>query len=239
MAFDLACVAGLWLAGRRLRGPAFGLLLAYLWVTFPFTLLVANSGTNDALVGALVLAAFLCTARPVARGALAVIAGPDEVRAARARPVVRHRGRAAGCAARSRRAAAGVLVMAPVALGDGLGTFADRTLGFQGERKSPFSIWGLYDLPGWLQVGGDASPPAALAVAVAFVPSRRDDVTVAALGAAVLIALQLARGALVLPLPRLVPAAAADRAAHAGSGRRICSIAVARPVDPRSGPAPR
>ena len=62
VAFDLACVAGLWLAGRRLRGPGFGLLLAYLWVTFPFTLLVANSGANDALVGALVLAAFLCTA---------------------------------------------------------------------------------------------------------------------------------------------------------------------------------
>ena len=37
-------------------------------MTFPFTLLVANSGTNDALVGALVLAAFLCTARPIARG---------------------------------------------------------------------------------------------------------------------------------------------------------------------------
>ena len=67
-AFDLACVAGLWLAGRRLRGPAFGLLLAYLWVTFPFTLLVANSGANDALVGALVLAAFLCAGRPIARG---------------------------------------------------------------------------------------------------------------------------------------------------------------------------
>ena len=38
--------------------------------------------------------------------------------------------------------------LAPVAFGDGLGTFYDRTLGFQADRGSPFSIWGLYDLPG-------------------------------------------------------------------------------------------
>ena len=44
VAFDLACVAGLWLAGRRLGGPTLGLLLAYLWVACPFTLLVAELG---------------------------------------------------------------------------------------------------------------------------------------------------------------------------------------------------
>jgi hypothetical protein len=189
VAFDLACVAGMWLAGRRLRGPAFGLLLAYLWVTFPFTLLVANSGTNDALVGALVLATFLCTARPIARGALAVIAGLSKFAPLALVPlfVTAGRGRVRSAVA---AAAAGVLVMAPVALGDGLGRFADRTVVFQGERSSPFSIWGLYELPGWLQVGATVAA-AALAVAVAFVPSRRDDVTVAALGAAILIALQL------------------------------------------------
>ena len=45
---------------------------------------------------------------------------------------------AAGFAALARRVA-----LAPVALGDGLGTFYDRTLGFQADRGSPFSIWGL------------------------------------------------------------------------------------------------
>ncbi|MET0685815.1 MAG: hypothetical protein ABW060_10900 [Solirubrobacteraceae bacterium] len=189
VAFDLACVAGLWLAGRRLRGPGFGLLLAYLWVTFPFTLLVANSGANDGLVGALVLAAFLCTARPIARGALAVVAGLSKFAPLALVPlfVTAGTGKLRSAIAAG---AAGVLVMAPVALGDGLGTFADRTLGFQGERNSPFSIWGLYDLPGWLQAAATVAA-AALAIAVAFVPSRRDDITVAALGAAVLIALQL------------------------------------------------
>ena len=44
LAFDLACVAGMWLAGRRLGGGTLGLLFAYLWVACPFTLLVSNSG---------------------------------------------------------------------------------------------------------------------------------------------------------------------------------------------------
>ena len=72
---------------------------------------------------------------------------------------------------------------------DGLRAFYDRTLGFQADRGSPFSLWGLYDLP-----GRTLALAAALlfAVAVAFVPRRRDPVAVAALGAATLIVLQLA-----------------------------------------------
>jgi len=78
--------------------------------------------------------------------------------------------------------------LAPVAFGDGLGTFYDRTLGFQADRGSPFSVWGLYEIPGRTVVLAAAL---ILAVAVAFVPRRRDPITVAALGAATLIALQL------------------------------------------------
>ena len=81
------------------------------------------------------------------------------------------------------------LALAPVAFGDGLGTFYDRTLGFQADRGSPFSVWGLYDIPGRGVVLGAAL---VFAVVVAFIPRRRDPVTVAALGAATLIALQLA-----------------------------------------------
>ena len=86
-------------------------------------------------------------------------------------------------------AALAAFAMAPVAFGDGLHTFYDRTLAFQSDRGSPFSIWGLYDLPGRNVVLAAAL---VLAVVVAFVPRRRDPVTVAALGAATLIALQLA-----------------------------------------------
>ena len=71
----------------------------------------------------------------------------------------------------------------------GLHDFYDRTLGFQSSRGSPFSVWGLY---GW-DTAQTAVQVAAvlLAVAVAFLPRRRDLVGLCALAAAVLIALQL------------------------------------------------
>jgi hypothetical protein len=189
LAFDLACLAGMWVAGRRFGGRDLGLLLAYLWVACPFTLLVVNSGANDALVGALVLAAFLTLGRPAARGALAVAAGLTKFAPLGLAPlfVTYGRGRlVSGLAA----AATGLLIMAPVALGPGLGRFWDRTLGFQSGRDSPFSIWGLYGGLDAIQAVVTLAA-AVLALAVAFVPRQRDELTVAALAAAVLIALQL------------------------------------------------
>ena len=66
----------------------------------------------------------------------------------------------------------------------------DRTVGYQASRPSPFGIWGQVDGLGWLQTAVKIAA-AALALLVAFVPRRRDAVQVAALGAAVLVALQL------------------------------------------------
>ena len=65
----------------------------------------------------------------------------------------------------------------------------DRTVGYQAGRGSPFSVWGQTDLG----LAADAVKVAAvgLALLVAFVPRRAGDRQVAALGAAVLIALQL------------------------------------------------
>ena len=73
----------------------------------------------------------------------------------------------------------------------GLGELWDTTLGFQLGRESPFSLWGLHPSLEWLQTALKAGA-VALAVALFFVPRRRDMRQVAALGAAVLIALQLA-----------------------------------------------
>ena len=75
LVFDLGSALLLYVLGRRLRSRELGLLLAYLWMTYPFTLLVANSGANDSLVALLVLAAMLAVSRPVARGALVALAG--------------------------------------------------------------------------------------------------------------------------------------------------------------------
>jgi glycosyl transferase family 87 len=185
-AFDLGCAGLLWRLGRRLDDGARGLLLPYLWLAFPFTLMVANSGANDALVALLVLAALLAAARPAARGALIALAGLAKLAPLALAPLF--------ATYRPRRAlafAAGfgavcVLALAPF----DVSLLWDRTLGFQQDRASPFSIWGHYGLPGGLQAAAQALA-AAFAVAVAFLrPS--DPRTLAALAAAVLIALQLA-----------------------------------------------
>ena len=120
VAFDLLTAAGLWLLGRRLRGPELGTLLAYAWATFPFTLLVANSNTNDGLVAVLVTAAMLVLAQPVARGAVVAAATLTKFapivlaplfatypRAARAARIGAHRGRVRG-ARRLRHGARGL-----------------------------------------------------------------------------------------------------------------------------------
>jgi hypothetical protein len=72
----------------------------------------------------------------------------------------------------------------------GLSTFWHRTIAEQGGRDSPFSIWGQDHSLGWLQTVVKAAV-VGLALLVAVRPRRRDVVTVAALGAAVLIGMEL------------------------------------------------
>ena len=96
--------------------------------------------------------------------------------------------------------------------GGTLRDFWDATLGYQADRASPFSIYGLWGGLDWLhtlaQVGA-----VGLGIAVAFVPRRNDLVGTAALAAAVLVAVQLVADLLVLPLHRLDRAARLHRAA--------------------------
>src|SRR3954464_13158727 len=186
--FDLACLVLLFLIGRRVRGPDLGIMLAYAWAAFPFTLYAMNCNVNDALVGALVLCAMLAAAKPLRRGAWIGLAGMAKFAPLALGPLyITHSGR------RVRFAVGMALVLAlsfvfVLAYGDP-GTFFDRTLGFQTSRGSPFSIWGLRD---WTTAQTVVQIAAVLlAVAVAFVPRRRDLVGLAALTAAVLIALQL------------------------------------------------
>ena len=79
--------------------------------------------------------------------------------------------------------------MAQTLIDPGLATFWDRTIGNQAGRDSPFSVWGQADL-GWLHTIVKAFA-VGLALLVAFRPRARGPVTVAALGAAVMIAVQL------------------------------------------------
>jgi hypothetical protein len=199
VAFDLLCVAGMWLLGRRVRDGSLGLLLAYLWLAFPFTLMVSNSNSNDALVGALVIACLLLAGRPIGRGAALATAALTKFAPLGIGPLLATYPTDGGGTVSPRgvlRTAAGfvlaaVALLVPVVLIEGgLSGFLDQTLAFQFDRESPFSIWGLWNL-GTVQhvVQGGA---VLLAIAVAVFPRRRDLLTLAALAAAVLIAVQLA-----------------------------------------------
>jgi hypothetical protein len=188
IAFDLACLVLIFLVGRRIRGPDLGVLLAYAWAACPFTLYAMNCNVNDALVAALVLGAMLAAAAPARRGVLLALAGMTKFAPLGLGPLYATHTR------RPLRFALGFAVVLAVAFAFVLAygdprTFVDRTLGFQAQRGSPFSIWGLR---GWTTAQTVVQAGAVLlALAVAFVPRRRDLVGLAALTAAVLIGLQL------------------------------------------------
>ena len=82
------------------------------------------------------------------------------------------------------------IVMLPVLLDNNWRAFWRDTISYQAGRTSPFTIWGLW---GGLNVEQRLFQGAtvAMAISVMFVPRRRGLIEVAALGAAVLIALQL------------------------------------------------
>jgi glycosyl transferase family 87 len=195
--FDLLACLLCFLVGRRVRGPALGIALAYAWAAYPFTLYAQMSNANDALVAVLVLAALWAVGSAPARGALVALAGLTKFAPLALAPLFatypRPRLRAIALFAVG-FAVAAALAFAPVLAHNDLRSFWDATIAFQAQRGSPFSIWGLYDPDvSWLdsvqravQIG-----TVVLALALAVVPRRRDLVGLAACAAAILIALQL------------------------------------------------
>jgi len=205
--FDLLTLAGLVLLGRRLRpgvaGTELGVALGYAWATYPYALFALTSNANDALVALLcvvaLLALTLVPARPGASAAARAVAlglGAAAKFAPLALAPLFATGK--GGDGRRRQAAVFVAVLAamlaaaflPFIPDGGVRELYDRSVGYQAARRSPFSIWGLVESLRPLQSAVKAAA-AVLALAVAFVPRRRDAFQVAALGAAVLVAVQL------------------------------------------------
>jgi hypothetical protein len=195
LVWDLLCAGGLWLLGRRIRGPTVGLALAYAWLAFPFTLFASNCNTNDALVALLLIVVLLVADRPALRGVFGALAGLTKFAPLALAPLLAtHGGINRGRLARFAIGFAGAafIAMLPVLLHGDLRAFWDRTLGFQLGRGAPFSVWGLYGggvldvLQKIVEVGA-----VLFAIAAAFLPRRPDVIGLAALGGAVLIALQL------------------------------------------------
>jgi hypothetical protein len=82
------------------------------------------------------------------------------------------------------------VVSIPAFTHDSLHTIFERTLAYQSNRESPFSIWGLYGGLEYTQAAVQGAA-LALAVSVAILPRRPDLVGLAATAAAVLVAIQL------------------------------------------------
>jgi hypothetical protein len=198
IAFDLLTMVGLFLLGRRLRegpaGRALGAALAFAWAAYPYSLFALSNNSNDAFVSMIVVFALLAVTSGPVRGALVglgaaakfaplalapLFANPSEERRARG-PLL--------------YAVALVLVLiasfAPFIPPGGLSQMYDRTLGFQIGRESPFSLWGQESSLEWLQTILKLAA-VNLAAVLLIVPARKSVGQLAALGAAVLIALQL------------------------------------------------
>jgi hypothetical protein len=193
--FDLITCGLLFLLGRRLRGPSLGVVLAYLWAAFPFTLYAMNSNTNDSLVAAAVVGSLLVIASAPARGVLALAAGATKFAPLALAPLLLRgtdeRPRARSIASYvATFAISAFIVMLPIVLHADLGHFWRDSVEYQSNRVTPFSVWGLWGMPITLQnlLQGAVI---ALAVAVALLPSARPVAVVAALSAALLAALQL------------------------------------------------
>jgi hypothetical protein len=220
--FDLLATAMMFLLGRRVRGPTLGVALAYAWVSYPFTLYVLESNSNDTLVAVLVLAALLAASYrsklgPPARGAFAALAGLTKFAPLALAPMLATHGlwdraerESNGAPAASNgsgplqaRKRLGALVMFVLAFAataaiasipafshDSLHTIYERTIAYQSNRGSPFSVWGLYGgLGGWQLAVQIAA--VVLALSLAVLPRRSDLVGLAAGCAVVTIALQL------------------------------------------------
>src|SRR6478735_986426 len=73
--FDILCLVGLWLVGRRFGGIPLAATLAFAWAAYPFTQYASNSNTNDAIMPAFLIWGFWLISRPALRGALCALSG--------------------------------------------------------------------------------------------------------------------------------------------------------------------
>jgi hypothetical protein len=203
IAFDLLCVLGLALVGLRFGGTRLAVTLAFAWVAYPFTQYVSSSNTNDALPPLFLIWGFWLVTSPVARGVSVALSGwtkfapllvaplwasyPER----RLRPTLVF----AAAFVAATLAAFSILLLEPSPV-HAARVFWDRTLGWQVDRESPFSIWdwrqyhaGLPDLHLLQRVLEVLLAVGTLAVY--FVPRRKSPLQLAALTAALLLGCQL------------------------------------------------
>jgi hypothetical protein len=196
--FDILTIGGLLLLGWQLSGLRLGVGLALAWSAFPFTAYALESNSNDSLVAAMLVWGLVAARHPLGRGLLLGLALATKFAPAVLLPLwSRHPFPRGGSWRRLPPFAAG-LALAVALTGwvllldglDGVRSFWSRTVGYQLDRDSPFSLWGQY--PGLRPVQiGLMLVVALAAVAVLRWPRRLDLLTVSALSGALLVGIEL------------------------------------------------
>jgi hypothetical protein len=205
IAWDLVCLFGLVLVGRRFGGDRLAAALAFAWVAWPFSQYASNSNTNDSIAPALLVWGFFFLTSPVLRGAGAALSawtkfgsllvlplwsGYPEAR--RPRPIVLF--------------SIGFLIATALAFfvlflepspWHAARVFYDRTVSWQIDRESPFSLWD------WRQYHARGLPDLHLlqralqvllvlgAAALFWWPKRRSPLRIAAFTGALLVGFEL------------------------------------------------
>ena len=198
LVFDALTTWGLYVLGTRLRegraGKQLGVVLAYAWVAFPYSTYVLESNSNDSLTAMFVVWALVFMRSPAMRGALVALGGATKFAPWALAPLL--------ASGRGERRSAqwlvfGVafvttlaLVVLPFTADVGLKKFWDATAGYQADRPSPFSIWGLYDGITPIRRVVEIAV-VSFAILLAAVPRRRSELQICALAAAVLIGVEL------------------------------------------------
>ncbi len=193
----VAGAVALFVAGYRLSGREGAAALVFAWAAFPYTVYATNNNTNDITVAAIAAIGLAAASSPLARGASVaagfavklypLILAPLWVGydGPRRKPIVDFVLGGVGV----------VLLTFWIVLLDGhpvraVELFYERTLAFQGDRVSPWTIYAQVPQLAFLQ-----EPVTALviflALLVAFVPRRKSLRRLAALSGALVIAFQL------------------------------------------------
>jgi hypothetical protein len=202
--WDALAVIGLGLLGLRFGGRILGATLAFAWAAYPFTQYVSSSNSNDAIMPALLIFGLLLVTSAPARGVFVALAGWTKFAALLLLPLWasypdwrglwRQKLLYLGGLVLGTAVSFWILLLEPDIL-HAARLFWDRTFGWQLGRSSPFSIWDWDEYPGFpglhnVQTGLKIALLVA-AVAVYFVPRRKNVIQLGALSAALLIGFEL------------------------------------------------
>ena len=197
IAFDILCMLGLWLVGRRFGGAQLGAMLVFAWAAYPFTQYASSSNTNDALLPAFLIWGFWLVSSPVARGAFCALSGLTKFASLIVAPLWltypdrRPSPRAIAGFVGASLVAFSVVLFEPSPSHE-LRGFWDRTISWQIGRDAPWSLWdwGQYHARGLPSLRIVQHVLQALLVAgalvVAFVPRHKSPLQLAAFTAALL-----------------------------------------------------